>query len=401
MRFTDANWKAMQDCVARHIADGNITGAVTGVLQDGNLRIDAQGVSDADPQFALHTDTIFPVFSMTKPVTAACALQLVAEGRIGLSDPVSRYIPEFAQPRMVRTLRSGAPSLAHHDTHGDGEARPQPVYDYAPLSRALTVHDFLSFTSGLQTIMVPNPDLPPVLPTDSIGSWVARLGTVPLEFEPGTQWHYSNTTCYEVIARIIEIVSGTDFASFARERLFEPLGMEDTGFGLPADKAGRVTPLPPMFAGAPILRNDYASGSAGIFSSLADYAAFAGLLLNSGQAAGRRVLDPSVVERMQRPQIGDLPFPGVRAVQYAAPAPHAASGFTYGYGVAVLQDPARSDTTLPAGSYGWDGIGTRRLWIVPEKGLALVLFATGVGPVADPLQRDLEAIIATGGEEEK
>jgi CubicO group peptidase (beta-lactamase class C family) len=385
--FSTKSWTAVQKCVSRHVADGHVTGAVTGVLHDGELLVDASGVADADPNFKLSKESIFSVWSLTKPLTAACALQLVAEGSVKLSDPVSRYIPEFAQPRTVRKLRG--------ENHQVSSPQDEPQYDHVPLERPLTVHDFLSFTSGLQTIMVPNADLPPVLPTDSIGSWVAKLGTVPLEFQPGTQWHYSNTTGYEVIARIIEVASGKTFAAYARERIFEPLGMVDTCFGRPAEKIDRVVPLAGMFAEAPIVRNDFTSGSGGLFTSLSDYAAFAGLLLNQGRSGAKQLLDPSVIVQMRRPQIGGLPFPGVRAIQYAAPGPQAPSGFTYGYGVAVLIDPSRTDTTLPSGSFGWDGIGTRRLWIVPDKQLALILFATGFGPAADDLQRELEAIIAS------
>lgn len=387
MTFSTKSWTAVQKCVSRHVADGHVTGAVTGVLHDGELLVDASGVADADPNFKLSKESIFSVWSLTKPLTAACALQLVAEGSVKLSDPVSRYIPEFAQPRTVRKLRG--------ENHQVSSPQDEPQYDHVPLERPLTVHDFLSFTSGLQTIMVPNADLPPVLPTDSIGSWVAKLGTVPLEFQPGTQWHYSNTTGYEVIARIIEVASGKTFAAYARERIFEPLGMVDTCFGRPAEKIDRVVPLAGMFAEAPIVRNDFTSGSGGLFTSLSDYAAFAGLLLNQGRSGAKQLLDPSVIVQMRRPQIGGLPFPGVRAIQYAAPGPQAPSGFTYGYGVAVLIDPSRTDTTLPSGSFGWDGIGTRRLWIVPDKQLALILFATGFGPAADDLQRELEAIIAS------
>lgn len=386
MTFTQKSWTAVQKCVSRHVAEGHVTGAVTGVLHNGELYVDACGVADADPNFKLGRESIFSVWSLTKPLTAACALQLVAEGSVRLSDPISRYIPEFAQPRTVRKLRS---------EHRQESSSDEPQYDYAPVERPLTVHDFLSFTSGLQTIMVHNADLPSVLPTDTVSSWVAKLGTVPLEFQPGAQWHYSNTTGYEVIARVIEVASGKTFGAYARERIFEPLGMVDTCFGRPADKIDRVVPLAGMFAEAPIVRNDFTSGSGGLFTSLPDYAAFAGLLLNQGRSGARQLLDPSVIVQMSRPQIGSLPFPGVRAVQYAAPGPQQSSGFTYGYGVAVLVDPARADTTLPSGSFGWDGIGTRRLWIVPGKKLALVLFATGFGPAADDLQRELEAIVAS------
>jgi CubicO group peptidase (beta-lactamase class C family) len=378
---------ALSAAVERHIQAGEISGAVTLFAQHGEIvALEARGVSDVDPAHRLQQESIFAIFSMTKPVTALCLCQLIEEGRLRPQDPVSAFVPEFSQPRLVRTPRTpAAPGGAPHSSS-------EPVeYDYQPLARALTVHDFLNFTSGLQTIGVPNPALPEILSTDNTASWVAKLGTAPLEFQPGSRWHYSNATGYEVVARLIEVVSGMPFDQYARRLLLDPLGMSNTCFGQPASEL--VVPLG-MFSNAPIVRSDFPSGSAGLFSTAADYFKFAQMLLEGGRHGGRQVIAPGAIERMRTPQIGNLGFPGVRAVEYASPTPRARPGLTYGYGLAIVTDAAAAGEAVPSGSFGWDGIGTRRFWVIPSREAIIIMLITGVGPVADATQREIEGIVA-------
>lgn len=375
--------------VRKHMDAGAISGGIVLVQRAGEtVDLQAHGVADVDPAFRLEPDTIFAVASMTKPVTAACAMMLVSEGKLSLDDPASKYIPEFAKPRRVRTLRPGE-AYPPFPLPPDAAPPPEPKYDYAPADREITVRHLLSFTSGLQTIGVPN-GMPPVLPDDSLASFVAKLGDVPLEFQPGTRWHYSNATGYDVLGRIIEVASGRSFQEFARERLFEPLGMSQTQFGADGSKADRLLPLDPFLAGAPIVRTDYPSGSAGLFSTAEDYAKFAQMLLDDGVCGGRAVMAAEAAQAMRRPQIGDLPFEGIRVSEYARPIHSRPSPFTYGFGVGVLAQ-ASPQVSLPAGSYGWDGVGTRRFWVVPALRLVLVMLVPGLGAAADPLHQALEA----------
>ena len=331
---------------------------------------------------------------MTKPVTAACAAQLVSEGKLDLRAPLSAYIPEFAQPATVRTLKPGSKHKAPHfpPNAPRNDDQPEPEFDYAPARRPITVHDIMSFTSGLQTIMVDNPTIPEIGPQDTLASHVAKLGGATLEFQPGAQWHYSNVTGYDVLGRLIEIVSGRPFDRYAQELLFDPLGMKDTGFGLPRKDRGRTLSVG-FFEQMPIARNDYPSGSAGLWSTAVDYQHFAQMLLQEGMFGGRRILQPEAVASMHRNQIGDLPFAGVRSSQYAQFNAPPQPGIRYGYGVAIIE--GASAEPLPTGSFGWDGIGTRRFWVIPSLDAVLVMLMPGLGPHAEPVHREIEAALAT------
>jgi CubicO group peptidase (beta-lactamase class C family) len=384
--------KNVAQTVAAQMNAGAISGGVVFIARDGKTEVlSAQGVADFDPSFPLHTDTIFGVMSMTKPVTAACAAILIAEGRLGTGDPISRYIPEFAKSRQVRTLRPGESYPPFPPVQG--EPLHEPRYNYEPAARELFVHDLLNFTSGLQTIGVPNAAIPPVSPDDSLASWVAKLGDAPLEFQPGTAWHYSNATSYEVLGRIIEVASGQSFDDFAKERLFDPLGMEETRFGIDPAVEHRVAPLG-FLRGEHVTRIDFPSGSAGLFSTALDYARFAQMLLNGGTLDGRVVMPAEAVAMMCRNQIGNLPFSGTRVSEYAWPIQDGQSAFRYGYGVGIVA-PGQSEPGLPAGSFGWDGIGSRRFWVIPQTRTVLIMLMPGMGPGAEPAHRAIEALVGS------
>lgn len=298
---------------------GATGGAVILVERDGEI-VAHHGIGRAefDSSFELKPDSIFGMMSMTKPVTAASALILNSDGKLELEASVSRYIPEFAKPRRVRTLKPGESYPSFPPAPG-APTPPEPAYDYAPAHREITVRDLLTFTSGLQTIGVPN-GAPRILPEDTLASLVAKLDSVPLEFQPGSQWHYSNATGYDVLGRIIEVASGKSFQEFAHERLFAPLEMKETQFGINPALKGRIVPLG-FLAGEAISRQDYPSGSAGLFSTATDYAKFVRMLLDDGVFKGRQVMKPEAAKAMHCPQIGDIPFEGIRVSEYAPYSP--------------------------------------------------------------------------------
>ncbi|MGY4711549.1 serine hydrolase domain-containing protein [Mycolicibacterium sp. CBM1] len=384
----------VHEIVQRHIEAGEISGAITLIARDGVVEVnDVQGVADSDPNATLRSDTVFGVASMTKTLVAACALILASENALRLSDPVSKYIPEFAEPRLVRTLQPGEQYRIESFLSVPDDDIKEPNFDYAPAERELTVHDFLSFTAGLQTILIANPAMPPVGPTDTLETWVPKLATVPLEFQPGTRWHYSNATGYEVVARIIEVVSGMSLADFAAQRIFDPLGMTETGFGVQPWMSDRLAPLGPL-AVTQIVRTEFNSGSAGLFSTAADYLKFAEMLRNDGRFGGVEVMPSAAVAAMRQNQIGELTFPGVRATAYGSPVPIPPdSGVTYGYGVAIVTG-ASEDVPLPVGSFGWDGVGTRRFWVIPSLRTTIVMLMPGLGDAADATHREIEALVA-------
>jgi len=372
------------------MAQGVIGGGVVLVQQNGQLvDLQAHGHADFDPSFKIGTDSVFGIMSMTKPFAAACAMILLSEGRLKLDDKVSQYIPEFSKPRIVRTLKPGYVYPPFPPIPGQPPAA-EPEYDTVPARADITVRHILSFTSGLQTIGVPN-GLPVQGPEDTLASYVAKLGDAPLEFEPGTQWHYSNATGYDILGRIIEVASGVSFPDFARTRLLEPLGMNQTRFGNDPAHADQTVPLGPL-ADTPVARPDYPSGSAGLFSTAEDYARFAQMLLDGGLWQGKRVMAAEAVVAMQTDQLGDVPFEGIRVSQYAKPVHSRHTAFTYGYGVGILKQQS-PDEALPEGSFGWDGVGTRRFWVVPALRLVIVMLMPGLGVEAEPVHKQIEAAV--------
>jgi CubicO group peptidase (beta-lactamase class C family) len=362
-----------------------IPGAIVLVRQRGHvLHHSAYGVNDRAGKAPLHPDSVMWLASLTKPMVAAAILMLWEEGRLQLHDPLSRFISSFSQPRMVRVWRTpegAAKGALPAVAPAPGAAPQDPPHDLVPASRELTLFDLLTHTSGLQTITIPNSKVPPTGPTDTLASRVPTLGAVPLDFQPGTRWAYSNAVGYDVLAYIVERVSGLGIADFLQQRLFAPLGMNDTGFGM-LGKHARVVPVDPRFAASPAMAGEpYHSGAAGLWGSAADYATFAEMLRNGGQHNSVRILSSRSVEQMTCNQVGDL-FPGLNGRRGAA-------GFGFGLGVAVVLDAQRAGTGLTAGSFGWDGVGTRRFWTSPETGLVLVMYLPDM-----KLQAELENLCA-------
>jgi len=380
----------VSEIVSKYIEAGHFTGAITMLSCARNCNfLQAQGYGDDQGKFALEVDTVFPLFSMTKPIIAACASLLIAEGKFSPQDPVSKWIPAFAKPRQVRSLAKGE-TFVPHMGFGPPDG-PLPKYEYSPAYRDILINDLMNFTSGLQTIGVYNEHIPPITLQETLQSWVDKLGEVPLEFQPGTRWHYSNSTGYDVLGRLIEVVSDMPLAQFVADRIFMPLGMNDSAFGLQANAKGRVAPLG-MFADTPVVRSDYASGSAGLFSTAKDYSLFAQMMLNRGMHDGQQVIPNTAVDMMVKNQIGGLGFPGVRAAEYAQYGKAGQSGLEYGYGVALVAGVVEG-LAVPAGSYGWGGIGSRRFWVMPEYDAVLIMLMTGVGPVADVAHMEIEKLV--------
>jgi CubicO group peptidase (beta-lactamase class C family) len=381
----------IRSIIQERIDSGEIAGGIALVARHGDVEVlEALGTDDGDKSFGLKTDTIFPVMSMSKPVATASASVLIAEGKLSLDSPVSEYIPEFAKPRQVRVLKPGQ-SLAPFPPRPGEAPGPLPEYDLVPASRVLTVRDLMSLTSGLQTLGAPDPSYPPITPDDTLATWVPKLADLPLDFQPGTRWHYSNTTTYDIVGRLVEIVSGKSFGQFVHDTFVAPLGMTDTQFGRDEAKVERTLPLG-MFAHLPIVKSKYHSGSGGLFATASDYAKFAQLLLNKGKSGSEQLIPAAAVEMMSQNQIGDLIFGGLNPMQYAGLGNNSAPGLRFGFGVGIVSDHAASGLALPTGSFGWDGVGTRRFWVIPELDTVLVMLIPGIA-VGDRTHRAIEAAV--------
>lgn len=364
--------RRIHDAVQRHIDAGSVTGAVTLVARRGRVvHFEAHGLMDAESKRPMEKSTIFRLASMSKPVTAAAILILVEEGKVRLTDPVSRFIPEFKE-MQVAVIRQPKPASG-------------PAFYTVPAEREITVRDLLTHTSGLMswqtTIPAPQPK-----PGDTLATYIPQLAKVPLDFQPGSQWSYSGRGGSDTLSRIVEVASGLPFDEFLRTRLFEPLGMKDTFFFPPDDRRSRMVTLyrrtPEGLSKAPnqdgYSMKGYFSGAAGLVSTAEDYLQFGQMLVNGGVLDGKRILSPRTVELMGSNHVGEM-FNG----KLGRPA----HGMGFGLLVGVVQDTAASGWRVSSGSFGWDGAFGTLFWADPkEKMVTIIMMQTAT----QALQRDFE-----------
>ncbi|MGV9276843.1 serine hydrolase domain-containing protein [Streptomyces griseosporeus] len=369
------------DRLDRHLAhlvdEGRLPGFLVSVARGGRVaHLTAHGLRDVAAGAPVTPDTLWRIYSMTKPVTAVAALLLVEEGRLALDDPVERHLPAFANPRVyvsgtgedVVTRPAAGPILVRHlMTHTAGLTFA--FYHTHPV-------DALYRAAGLHSSVPSGADLAETIEV------YARL---PLQFDPGTQWNYSVAS--NVLGRVIEVVSGQPLDTFFAERILGPLGMTDTGFQVTAEQAGRlaelygdtddggITPIP----GLPVHgRPRFLSGSGGLVSSAPDWHRFMEFLRRRGELDGVRLLAPETVDLMTRnhlPGGADLRSFGSRPA-HDEPGN---DGVGFGLGVSVVIDPARTQAPSGLGTFGWSGVATTTFWVDPGRDLT-VQFLTQVRP---------------------
>ena len=361
--FSAERLERVSEAVAKHIEAGDVAGAVTLVARRGRIvHFEAQGYADIESQTPMRTDHIFRLASMSKPITAAAIMMLVEEGEIRLSDPVSRFIPEFASLDKVAGPRA------------DGEEG----YDVVSAARPITIHDLLTHGSGLASGGLgarASGELAPRAPRDDLARYIPKLAAVPLDFQPGTLWRYSGLAGFDVLSRVVEVVSGQTFDEFLEERLFAPLGMPDTGFYFDGERTERVATIYRRAEDGSLVPNEqqalnrvYYSGAGGLASSAEDYLQFAQMLLNGGELDGRRYLGPRTVELMIANHTGDM----VNG-QFGRPA----RGMGFGLSVQVVQDPAAAGLAVSKGAYGWAGGTGVSFWIEPAEEMVTIYMVQG------------------------
>jgi CubicO group peptidase (beta-lactamase class C family) len=388
--LSSAKLALIHDALKIQIDAGQIPGAILLVARNGKIvHFEAQGVANAVSGEPLQNSQIFGAGSLTKAVTSVAAMMLVDDGKLNLDDPVSNYIREFGGSRHVRVLKPGSPPAPFTPIPGPltpSQEWGKPRYAMVPAARPITVRMLLTHTSGIQIYGVDNA-FPRREATDTLATFVPKLASMPLEFQPGSRWAYSNSIGFEVLARIVEVVSGMNFRQFLQLRLFEPLGMDDTDFGVKRGLTARAVPFAPGLDPPIADETTYYSGSAGLWTTVADYSLFARMLANDGNFNGRQYLMPETVRQMTSNQIGPLVMGGYPLMGIPA------EGVKFGLGLLSVTIPEVAGTRLPVGSFGWDGDGTRLFWAVPEERLAIVSMVPLIGPQAAPLQRTIEAIV--------
>jgi CubicO group peptidase (beta-lactamase class C family) len=352
------------EVVRKHIDVGDVAGAVTLVARRGRIaHFEAQGFADIESRTPMRTDNIFRLASMSKPITVVAMMMLVEEGAVRLSDPVAQFIPEFAALDKVAVPKPSG---------------PENSYDLVDAARPITIRDLLTHGSGLASgglgARVAN-ELAPRTPQDTLATYIPKLAAVPLDFQPGTLWRYSGLAGFDVLSRVVEIVSGKTYDEFLEQRIFSPLGMRDSGFHFASDRqASRVATI---YARRPegLQRNPqqqlnsvYFSGAGGLAAAAEDYLQFAQMLLNGGELDGRRYLGPRTVQSMTANHTGDM----VNG-QFGRPA----QGMGFGLGMQVVLDPVAADLAVSQGAFGWAGGTGVSVWIEPEEEMVTLYMIQG------------------------
>ena len=346
-----------------YIDAGLIPGAVTAIVRRGRLvHLETHGWLDADAERPMQRDTIFRIASMTKPITSVALMQLWEQGLLQLHDPVARFLPEFAEVKVSTT--------------GDASGATGELIEP---DRPITVRDLLIHTAGLANrYRGSNPDhyseVMRARPADDLASYIRRLATLPLTYQPGTAWEYSVAT--DVVGRLVEVISGTPLDVYLRTRLFEPLGMRDTAFYL-SDRQGErlAAQYRPSSADNRIELQDPAGrdsrwvtgprrlfrGAGGLAASTEDYLRFQLMMLNGGELEGVRLLAPATVSLMLENHTGDLPL--------WLPGP----GMGFGLGYGVVLDRGAAATPLSVGAAYWGGAYCTLSWLDPQQDLVAVI----------------------------
>lgn len=338
-------------CLERAVENHEAAGINLLVCRDGEELCYAQaGQADIASGKPVTRDSIFRLYSQSKPITAAAVMLLADRGLIDLMDGVDRYLPGFRNPRVVNRDGSTEPAL-----------RAPWILEMLTMTAGTCYPD--ADPAGQYAARVFEEDQAQILAGGGMGTveFCNRLGEQPLAFQPGTAWRYG--TCADILGAVVEVVSGKPFSQFLQDEFFTPLGMKDTAFWVPAEKADRlVTCYRRVPGGLEEFRNlhlavgeygrapAFESGGAGLVSTLDDYAAFASMLLQEGVYEGRRYLSPAAVRFMTAPRLG----PDVRKGLWDS-----LCGYNYGCLVRVCDRPGSSAIFNEEGEYGWDGwLGT-------------------------------------------
>lgn len=366
--------RRVTESMRAHVQAGDVAGVVTLVARRGRIaHFETHGSMNLETKTPMAKDAMFRLASMSKPITGAAVLMLIEEGKIRLTDPVSRFIPEFRSMK-VAVARPGGRAGNAGAAAGGAAAGPAP-FDTVSASREITVRDLLTHTSGLVSGGLGAATAPQRAPNDTLAGYIPKLGAVPLDFQPGTLWRYSGQAGFDVLSRIVEIASGLPYDQFLKQRLFDPLGMKDTTFVLNAANESR---LPILYNRSPkglqptprVTNTTYFSGAGGLASSAEDYLQFAQMLLNRGQMNGVRFLSPRSIDLMTASHTGDM----VNG-QFGRPE----KGMNFGLSVQVVQDPAAADLRVSKGAYGWAGGTGVSFWIEPEEQMVSIFFIQGAG----------------------
>ena len=354
----------------RHVEAGEIQGAVTAVARRGKVvHFQAHGLIDVEAERPMPLDAIFVMASSTKPVLGVAAMILIDEGLIRPDDPVEKYIPEFANMRVAVLAEPADEDISPLKVN----RRNPPPHRLVPAKTPIKIKHLLTHTSGLVSGGL-GTQLKPGANRATLASYIPTLGDFALDFHPGSHWSYGGAL--QVVARIIEVVSGMSYEEFMRTRVFDPLDMRDTHFRVPPSKLLRRV----VIRGVDMSKWDGEATSRGLWSTARDYLRFQQMLANGGELSGRRLLSPGAVETMASNHVGDL-FSRISKGR---------KGMGFGYTVSVVLDPEAAGSPRGAGAFGWGGAAGTVSWTDPTEEIAGVLM---LQQPYGPARRDFENII--------
>lgn len=348
VKFNSEKLNQIPAVLQKYIDNKVVSGAVALVADKDSIRFcQSVGYSDLQTYRKMRDDDLFWIASMTKPITATAIMMLVDEGKLNIDDPVEKYLPEFKNQWMIQEKTNDKLTLVKP---------PRPI----------TLRDLLTHTSGLN-------DLTPPRGHCSLAELVMAYSQLPLKFQPGSRWEYSNSGM-NTLGRIVEVVSGRPYPEFLQERIFKPLGMKNTAFWLSKAQASRVAKSyePDTVNGGlkettvyfiqgeltDKLRTPFPAG--GLFSTASDICKFYQMVLNKGVYKGKRLLSESAVEQMTTTQTGELKTGFTE-------------GMSFGLGFAVVKEPQGVTSMLSKGTFGHGGAYGTQSWADPKKGVIYIL----------------------------
>jgi CubicO group peptidase (beta-lactamase class C family) len=365
----------------RYIEEDRIAGAVTLVARRGQIAyLSAVGQRDRERKRPMTEDTLFRIYSMTKPVASVAMMILIEEARCALTDPVHRYIPSWEDLRVYR--------------YGS-----YPAFQTEPARRPMTIRDLMTHMSGLTYGFMAHDavdaayrrvgvsgGIPGEERPSTLKDMAEKLASLPLLFSPGTRWNYSVST--DILGHLVELISGKPFDVFLRERVFEPLGMRHTDFSVPPGAVDRFAANYRRQGNALAIEDDpqtspflqeqtFFSGGGGLVSTVEDYRRFCQMLLNGGHFEGKRVISRKTLELMTSNHL-----PGGKDLSDLATGSFSETtndGVGFGLGFAVVLDPAKRQSHGSIGEYYWGGAASTAFWIDPSEDL-LVIFLTQLMP---------------------
>jgi CubicO group peptidase (beta-lactamase class C family) len=363
--FSEDRLARIDDLLGQHVKDRNIPGAVALIVRNGKIVYHkAFGYSDMEKKSSLKKDDIFRIASQSKAITSLAVMMLWEEGKFLLDQPVSTYIPEFRNPRVLKRFNN-------EDT----------TYTTEPAQGEITIRHLLTHSSGIDYAVIGSPEFKAIYAKAGVHSGIGNdldllankiriLATMPLKHQPGERWTYGLNT--DVLGYLVEIWSGMPFDQFLKARIFDPLGMKDTYFYLPKNKHDRLVALhgnrdgkayklkSPAYDALntdyPKLKGTYFSGGAGLSSTVEDYATFLQLFLNGGEFNGTRLLSRKTVALMLTDHLPDLD-----------------SEFGLGFGLETEKNDYRSPATM--GTFSWGGAFSTHYWADPAEKLIGVIYS--------------------------